>query len=449
MAEPIQVSEVVRYVKQQLDQDAILQQIAIIGEISNFKRYASGHCYFTLKDEVSRMKAVMFARDANRLTFEPSDGMNVILVAKVTMYEATGDVQLYVELMRQDGLGLLYERYEARKKAYEAKGWFLDETKQLLPTFPERIGIVTSPKGAALHDIATTLRRRAPHVAITFAPVAVQGEAAAGQVAKAIRWMNERTDCDVLIVGRGGGSLEELWAFNEDVVVEAIYESTIPVISAVGHETDFSLADFVADVRAATPTAAAELATSFIDAQRKDLERLELHLHRAVKLQLETLEGRLSRAANSYGLKSPRYTIAQKRERLEQSEIRLEQAVTRRHANLVHRFEKVGQRLQARNVTHQVERIGDRLHDLHRRLGRIQPLRDVSERFSNQVGRLHAVSPLAVLARGYTYVEQDGQFVKDVNTLRDGELTVRFRDGYALAEVKERHVDGKRDESDV
>ncbi len=274
MANPIQVSEVVHYVKRQLDDDPILQQLAVIGEISNFKRYASGHCYFTLKDESSRMKAVMFSRDARTLNFEPKDGMNVIVVARVTMYESTGDIQLYVELMRQDGIGMLFERYEARKRELEAKGWFAAERKRPLPAFPERIGIVTSPKGAALHDIATTLRRRAPHVAITFAPVAVQGDQSAPQVASAIRWMNERTDCDVLIVGRGGGSIEELWAFNEDVVVEAIYESRIPVISAVGHETDFTLADFVADVRAATPTAAAELATATIEAQRKDVERL-------------------------------------------------------------------------------------------------------------------------------------------------------------------------------
>ncbi|MDE0564273.1 exodeoxyribonuclease VII large subunit [Exiguobacterium sp. B2(2022)] len=257
MANPLPVSEVVRYVKRQLDDDVLLRQVAVIGEISNFKRYSSGHCYFTLKDDASRMKAVMFSRDAKQLQFEPKDGMKVIAVSRVTMYEATGDVQLYVELMRQDGIGLLYEQYEARKRELEEKGWFDADRKQLLPTFPERIGIVTSPKGAALHDIATTLRRRAPHVAITFAPVAVQGEMAAPQVASAIRWMNERTDCDVLIVGRGGGSIEELWAFNEDVVVEAIYASTIPIISAVGHETDYTLADFVADVRAATPTAAA------------------------------------------------------------------------------------------------------------------------------------------------------------------------------------------------
>ncbi|TCI57032.1 exodeoxyribonuclease VII large subunit [Exiguobacterium sp. SH5S13] len=449
MANPIQVSEVVRYVKRQLDDDPILQQIAVVGEISNFKRYASGHCYFTLKDEASRMKAVMFSRDARTLTFEPTDGMNVVVVARVTMYEATGDVQLYVELMRQDGVGLLFERYEARKRELEAKGWFDAERKRSLPAFPERIGIITSPKGAALHDIATTLRRRAPHVAITFAPVAVQGDLAAPQVASAIRWMNERTDCDVLIVGRGGGSIEELWAFNEDIVVEAIYNSTIPVISAVGHETDFTLADFVADLRAATPTAAAELATATIDAQRKDVERLTMQLQRSVTNQMTAVRDRLERAANSYGLKSPRFTLSQKRDRFAQAEIRLEQGVTKQLTFARHRLAQSQQRLDVRNLARALRTNDERYRQFEGRLNRIRPLERPTERFTAQAGRLHAVSPLAVLSRGYTLTEQDGTYVKDVKQLHDGVVTIRFRDGHAVAEVKERHYGEETRRTDV
>ena len=449
MANPIPVSEVVRYVKRHLDDDPVLQQVAVIGEISNFKRYSSGHCYFTLKDDASRMKAVMFSRDAKLLQFEPKDGMNVIAVARVTMYEATGDVQLYVELMRQDGIGLLFERYEARKRELEAKGWFAPERKRPIPSFPERVGIVTSPKGAALHDIATTLRRRAPHVAITFAPVAVQGEAAAPQVAAAIRWMNERTDCDVLIVGRGGGSIEELWAFNEDVVVEAIYESSIPIISAVGHETDYTLSDFVADVRAATPTAAAELATAKIDAQRKDVERLALHLHKAISNQLEERRSRLMRAVDSYGLKSPRYTITQKRERFAQAEIRLEQGMRKQLTHATYRLNQLNQQLDVKDFAQSIQRRGERVDQLSERLHRTRPLERSRERFAIQAGRLHAVSPLAVLSRGYTFIEQDGAFVKDVNQLRDGDVSIRFRDGHAVAEVKERHVGEETRRTDI
>lgn len=439
MANPLPVSEVVRYVKRQLDGDPVLQQVAVIGEISNFKRYASGHCYFTLKDESSRMKAIMFARDARTLTFDPTDGMSVIVVARVTMYESTGDVQLYVELMRQEGVGLLYERYEARKRELEAKGWFSKERKRPLPAFPERIGIVTSPKGAALHDIATTLRRRAPHVAITFAPVAVQGDASAMQVANAIRWMNERTDCDVLIVGRGGGSIEELWAFNEDAVIEAIYDSTIPVISAVGHETDFTLSDFVADVRAATPTAAAELATATIEAQRKDVERLSTALTRVVTMQMTSLKERVERMKNSYGLKSPRYTIMQKRERFAQAEIRLEQGVVKQVTSVRHRLGSSTNRLDVKNLLRVFRTHEDRFRQYEGRFDRIKPLERPTDQFARIAGRLQAVSPLAVLARGYTFIEQDGTYVKDVKQLHDGLVTIRFRDGHAVAEVKERH----------
>ncbi|WP_214798460.1 exodeoxyribonuclease VII large subunit [Exiguobacterium sp. s50] len=449
MANPIQVSEVVRYVKRQLDDDPILQQLAVIGEISNFKRYASGHCYFTLKDESSRMKAVMFSRDARTLNFEPKDGMNVIVVARVTMYESTGDIQLYVELMRQDGIGMLFERYEARKRELEAKGWFAAERKRPLPAFPERIGIITSPKGAALHDIATTLRRRAPHVAITFAPVAVQGDQSAPQVASAIRWMNERTDCDVLIVGRGGGSIEELWAFNEDVVVEAIHESRIPVISAVGHETDFTLADFVADVRAATPTAAAELATATIEAQRKDVERLTAQLTRSVTNQMSSIRERLGRATNSYGLMSPRFTLTQKRERFEQAEIRLEQGVTKQVTHAKHRLAQSRQQLDVRKLAQTLRRNEETHRQFDGRLKRIRPLERPTDRFAAQVGRLNAVSPLAVLARGYTLIEQDGTYVKDVKQLHDGLVTIRFRDGQAVAEVKERHDGETTSRTDV
>ncbi|MCC5893204.1 exodeoxyribonuclease VII large subunit [Exiguobacterium sp.] len=439
MANPLPVSEVVRYVKRQLDGDPVLQQVAVIGEISNFKRYASGHCYFTLKDESSRMKAIMFSRDARTLTFDPTDGMSVIVVARVTMYESTGDVQLYVELMRQEGVGLLYERYEARKRELEAKGWFAEERKRPLPAFPERIGIVTSPKGAALHDIATTLRRRAPHVAITFAPVAVQGDTSSVQVANAIRWMNERTDCDVLIIGRGGGSIEELWAFNEDAVVEAIYDSTIPVISAVGHETDFTLSDFVADVRAATPTAAAELATATIEAQRKDVERLSAALTRVVTTQMTTLRERVERMKNSYGLKSPRYTIMQKRERFAQAEIRLEQGVVKQVTSVKHRLDASAHRLDVKNLMQVFRTHEDRFRQYEGRFDRIKPLEGPTDQLARAAGRLQAVSPLAVLARGYTFIEQDGTYVKDVKQLHDGLVTIRFRDGHAVAEVKERH----------
>ncbi|MGD8240389.1 MAG: exodeoxyribonuclease VII large subunit, partial [Armatimonadota bacterium] len=254
------VSEVTRHVKRLLDSSELLQGISVRGEVSNFKRHTSGHVYFSLKDEASQLSCIMFRGPAGHLSFEPEDGMQVIASGNVSVYERGGRYQLYTRFMQPDGLGDLYLAFERLKAKLEAEGLFDPARKRAIARFPRRVAIITSPTGAAVRDITTILARRYPAAAQLVVPAIVQGDDAAPSIVRALGIANDMDDVDTIILGRGGGSIEDLWAFNEEVVARAIYSSARPVISAVGHETDFTIADFVADVRAATPSAAAELA---------------------------------------------------------------------------------------------------------------------------------------------------------------------------------------------
>ncbi|MDX1259898.1 exodeoxyribonuclease VII large subunit [Exiguobacterium sp. K1] len=444
MTNPLQVSELVQYVKRELENDSLLQQVQVVGEVSNFKRHSSGHLYFTLKDEQSRMKAVMFARDASRVKTDIRDGARVIITARISVYVASGEMQLYVERMMEDGVGALYEAYVQLKEDVEARGWFEAEQKLPLPAFPQKIGIVTSPKGAALHDIATTLRRRYPQAAIVFAPVLVQGKEAAPQIVRAIEWMNEHQACDVMIIGRGGGSIEELWAFNEMPVVTAIHQSRIPIVSAVGHETDFTIADFVADVRAATPTAAAELVTPEAAELAKRLNELNRRLTRHYAQYITERKDQVQRLATSYGLKSPRVLLGLKQERLDRAEMGLnrigkqvlqskQQALT----DQVNRFARIA-------MQERLAEQGRQLVRTRKQLERIQTvLRTKQDRLHQMIARLDSVSPTQVMLRGYTYVEQDGRLVRSVTELSDQTFRVQFHDGSILAK-REDEEDGNR-----
>jgi len=444
MTNPLQVSELVQYVKRELENDSLLQQVQVVGEVSNFKRHSSGHLYFTLKDEQSRMKAVMFARDASRVKTDIRDGARVIITARISVYVASGEMQLYVERMMEDGVGALYEAYVQLKEDVEARGWFEAEQKLPLPAFPQKIGIVTSPKGAALHDIATTLRRRYPQAAIVFAPVLVQGKEAAPQIVRAIEWMNEHQACDVMIIGRGGGSIEELWAFNEMPVVTAIHQSRIPIVSAVGHETDFTIADFVADVRAATPTAAAELVTPEAAELAKRLNELNRRLTRHYAQYITERKDQVQRLATSYGLKSPRVLLGLKQERLDRAEMGLnrigkqmlqskQQALT----DQVNRFARIAMQERLAEQGRQLVRTRKQLERIH------TVLRTKQDRLHQMIARLDSVSPTQVMLRGYTYVEQDGRLVRSVTELSDQTFRVQFHDGSILAK-REDEEDGNR-----
>src|SRR6478609_2992351 len=317
------VTALTRYIKRKFDVDPHMQDVWIKGEISNFKRHSRGHMYFTLKDQNARIAAVMFAGHNRQLNFQPEEGMNVLIRAEISVYEPSGNYQMYVKEMQPDGVGNLYLAYEQLKKKLEKEGLFDPARKRKLPKYPTTIGVITSPTGAAVRDIITTLKRRY-NANIIVMPALVQGVNAAPSIIKAIEEANRRKEADVLIVGRGGGSIEELWAFNEESVARAIFTSNIPVISAVGHETDFTIADFVADLRAPTPTGAAELAVPHISEITERILTKQTRLIRAMKEKVGQQRKQLERLEKSYAFRYPHRLYEQK---LEQLDKRTEQLV--------------------------------------------------------------------------------------------------------------------------
>ncbi len=392
----VTVSQLNNYIKRVMDANGYLSQIWVKGELSNFKRHYSGHIYMTLKDETSAIRAVMFRSSAAALAFEPENGMKVLARGRVSVYERDGQYQLYVEEMQPDGLGALYVAFEQLKARLGEEGLFDEEYKKPIPRFPRRIGVVTAKTGAAVRDIINVLSRRYPLAEVYVCPVLVQGEAAAGEIAAAISYLNETDFVDVIIAGRGGGSMEDLWAFNEEIVARAIFASRIPVISAVGHEVDFTIADFVADLRAPTPSAAAELAVP---------DAAEL------KTRIAQLADRMTYRMNGL-LEGWQKTLASL------SEARA--------------FVQFGSQLADRRIY-----VDDLAAQLARAMdGEIQGKRD---RLSALSGKLDALSPLKVLGRGYAIArDASGGVVRSVADVAPGDrLNVRLADGELACEVLE------------
>ncbi len=296
---PITVTELNRYVKEKVAEDEYLSSVYVKGEISNFKHHYTGHMYFTLKDENSLIKCVMFKSQTATLTFVPKDGMKVLVLGSVAVYERDGIYQIYCKAMQEDGIGSLYIAYEKLKKKLELEGLFDESHKKKIPFMPKIIGVLTSNTGAVIRDIINVSTRRNPNVYIRLLPVPVQGEGASQKISKAIKIMNEKKLADVIILARGGGSLEDLWPFNEEIVARSIYESEIPVISAVGHETDFTIADFVADLRAPTPSAAAELAVTDISELQYDINLYQRRMKIALKRKTEIMRLKYEKLINS------------------------------------------------------------------------------------------------------------------------------------------------------
>ncbi len=392
------VSQVNFFVKSLLEGDGRLNDLLVTGEISNFTdHYRSGHLYFSLKDDRSVLKAVMFSGSAKRLKFRPGDGMKVIVRGRVSVYEPTGQYQLYAEDMQPDGAGALSLAFEQLKARLAEEGLFDEAHKKPLPRYPRRIGVVTSPTGAAVRDILQITARRWPLAEIVFCPVLVQGEGAPAQLIRAIRDMNEKKACDVMIVGRGGGSLEDLWAFNDEGVARAVYGSSIPVVSAVGHETDFTICDFAADLRAPTPSAAAELCTPELEEERRSL----LAFHRYFREQAGRTVEYLRQSVDLLVKESP---LGMGADFLEPWKGRLGT-------------------LFGRAVSAQAEG----LEEKGRKLALLS-------------GSLDALSPLKVLARGYAVVmDENGNAVRDAGKLTEGELvSLRLEKGRAKAKIVER-----------
>ncbi len=385
----LSITQLNTYIKSKFDGDENLAHVFVSGEISNFtNHYKSGHFYLSLKDEKCVIRAVMFAQNARRIRFLPQDGMKVIVRGRVSVYEATGQYQLYIDDMQPDGLGALNLAFEQLKAKLEAEGLFAPERKKPLPAFPERIGVVTSPTGAAVHDITSILARRYPLAEIVFCPVLVQGEGAAPQIVDALARFNCLLCADVIILGRGGGSLEDLWPFNEEMVARAVAASRIPVISAVGHETDFTICDFVADLRAPTPSAAAELAVP----DRAELEytvRYDLsRLKQSMRKKLTGLKQNLDALTSRYSFKNPFNLIELERIRTDQLAVRLNQSMRGKTA-------------------------------------------DARSALSSVSGRLNALSPLATLSRGYSITYgQNGRVVTRVSDVKTGErISVLLNEG--------------------
>ena len=388
----ITVGQLNRYLKYKFDQDPNLNQVFLKGEISNFKAHTRGHLYFTVKDETSRINAVMFYSQASKISFTPEDGMKVLVTGRISVYEATGGYQIYVDDMIQDGVGNLYIEYEKLKKKLAREGLFDASKKKKIPKFPETIGIITAPTGAAIKDILSTIKRRWPITKTILFPSLVQGASAAPEIVKQIKKAQEY-DLDVLIVGRGGGSIEDLWCFNDEEVARAIYECKIPVISAVGHEIDFTIADYVADLRAPTPTGAAEMAVANQTDFYNYMRQINLRLNKSMQNYIKNNRERLDTLKNSYILKNP---------------ISMYQIKEQKFDTL---YEKLC--LVMKNL------IQNEKTSLQNKIDKIPILtKHLLERNQNQyvslLNKLEILNPLLTIKRGYSITKKDGKVITSV-----------------------------------
>ncbi|OGT20693.1 MAG: exodeoxyribonuclease VII large subunit [Gammaproteobacteria bacterium RBG_16_57_12] len=414
--------------------------IWVEGEISNLSRPGSGHWYFSLKDEAAQVRCAMFRPRNRLLNFAPENGMHILLRAKVSLYEPRGDFQILVEHMEQAGLGALQRAFEELKARLSEEGLFDTERKRPLPTLPRRIGVVTSPTGAALHDILTVLRRRFPAIPVLVYPVQVQGEGAARQIAAAIRLASQRQDCDVLIVGRGGGSLEDLWAFNEEAVARAIYDCQIPVVSAVGHEVDFTIADFVADQRAATPSAAAELVSPDRQDWLRILARQELRLTSRVRHHLQLKQQALSWQTRR--LRRPDQRLQEQAQRLDELEQRLHNGRARLWSQWHHQQAMLGARLLRFNPQQQLQELKLRLAGLSKRqdIAVRHLIKNRGQHLERLAHTLDAISPLATLGRGYSIVTRlpERMLLRNAADIKTGDkVEARLRQGRLICQVEE------------
>ena len=391
---PITVTDLNKYIKSKIDSDEMLNNVLVKGEISNFKNHYTGHMYFTLKDENSLIKCVMFKTYTTHLSFMPKDGMKVIILGSVSVFERDGVYQVYAKAMKQDGLGSLYEAYEKLKAKLSEEGLFDESHKKKIPFMPKTIGVLTSNTGAVIRDIINVSTRRNPNVHIRLYPVPVQGAGAAEKIAEGIEFMNKNNLADVLIIGRGGGSLEDLWPFNEEVVARAIYNSKIPIISAVGHETDFTIADFVADLRAPTPSAAAELAVANIDDVKSTLFLYNTRYKNALKKKLQLMRLSYEKCMARQAFKNPTQKINEQ-------------------------YIVIDMKVKAMQNKIQLK------------------LKEERTKFIKQVSKLDTLSPLKTLARGYSIVtDSSNKIIKSVKDLKENQnINIRLADGEKQAKV--------------
>ena len=389
----ISVTELNSYIKNKIADDEYLNNVLIKGEISNFKNHYTGHMYFTLKDEDSLIKCVMFKTYAQKLNFMPKDGMKVFVLGGVSVFERDGVYQIYVKAMQEDGVGILYKKYEELKQRLEQEGYFAEEHKKAIPQMPKIIGVLTSQTGSVIRDIINVSTRRNPNVNIRLYPVPVQGEGAAEKIADGIKFMNKNQLADVLILARGGGSLEDLWPFNEEIVAHAIYNSEIPVISAVGHETDFSISDFVADLRAPTPSAAAELAVPDVYEVKQKINSYQNRLRLSLVKKVEIMNLRYEKCMSSRVFKEP-----------------------------------------LRNINDNYLKVDTYIKKLENIIKTKQ--KEEKTKYVELVAKLDTLSPLKTLTRGYSLVEKNNNIIKSAKDVNTGDkIDLKFSDGTKQAEI--------------
>ena len=413
----ISVAALTRYIKYKIDNDVNLNEVYIKGEISNFKRHSRGHFYFTIKDEESRINAIMFASNTKNVAFEPVDGTKVLVKGRISVFEQTGNYQIYVTDMMEDGVGNLYALYENLKQDLKKEGLFDLSHKKQIPKIPERVGVVTAPTGAAIRDIISTINRRFPLCEVILFPSLVQGNGAKEDIVKNIK-MADAYNLDVLIVGRGGGSIEDLWAFNEEIVARAIYECNTPVISAVGHEVDFTIADFVADVRAATPTGAAEIAVPSKEEIKKIITQLELRNSKNISNLLSYNKTILDKIKTSYILRNPMSIYEIKEEKLSNTLDKLNTYMSNYINNKISKFAAIKTSYILNNPSKIYE--------------------NKETKCINLIEKLEVLNPLNTLKRGYSIAKKDNKVIVNTKNIKiNDSIDITLKDGFINAKVIE------------
>lgn len=434
------VQALTKYIKRKFEADPYLREVYVKGELSNVKVHGTGHIFFTLKDERTQIQAIMYASSAKNLPFRPESGMKVLIKGDVNLYESSGRYQLYATNMQPDGVGSLHIAYEQLKKELAEKGYFKEEFKQPIPKFPERIGVITADTGAAIRDILSTLKRHYPIAEVVVIPSLVQGKNAAPSIVEAIQRANTYGDLDTLIVGRGGGSIEDLWAFNEEIVATAIFESRVPIISAVGHETDTTIADYVADLRAPTPTGAAKMAVPDRLDLIQHIASLKTRLFQQTHAQLKHERARLTRVQKSYPMQYPERLYRPFIDQLMSLDDKLQAAITQTMDKNAQKLTQLTDRMQAQSPNKDIQFEKKQLVNQQRRMTNAieQLLHEQQRRFRSTVRTLEVLNPLSIMSRGYAIAfDENKDIIKSVDQLTEKQLlTLKLADGQATVEVQ-------------
>ena len=438
MTEYLSVSALTKYIKYKFDQDPHLQSVLIKGELSNFKKHSSGHLYFNVKDKESVISAMMFKGNASKLGFEPKEGDEVLIEARVSVYERRGNYQIYVNKMQIDGIGNLYQKLEQLKKKLKKEGYFNQSNKKLIPKYPKKIAVLTASTGAAIRDIHSTINNRYPLVEQIQISTLVQGTQARQDIIKKIQYADS-LDVDTIIVGRGGGSIEDLWNFNEEDVVKAIFNCQTPIISAVGHETDFTLSDFVADVRAATPTQAAVIATPDQYELLQQIKQYEYTLSRYIKQYIEHQKKQLNHISSYYKFKQPSLLYDQQIQKRDELERQLNLLLNTKVEKSKHHLKLLQQSFNFKNLNQQITQEKQSVYQLHSRLSKIMSnnITNLKTVLKNKLENLNNLSPTNTMLRGYAIVNKDDEVITSTHKLNENDkISLTMKDGSVDATVK-------------